>query len=163
MKSSIAIFVFATLGCVGCDQISKDLARSHLSGAATTTLAYGTVELGLVENHGAFMSLGAALPESVRWLAFQVGVPIVLLLLCVTFLRQPTSSRTDSIGLALVVGGGAGNWLDRVLNGGAVTDFVRIGLGPLQTGIFNAADTAVVIGVAWIICSWIRSERSEAA
>jgi glycogen debranching enzyme len=39
------------------------------------------------------------------------------------------------------------DWLDRVRDDGAVTDFVSLGLGQLRTGIFNVADLAIVAGL----------------
>ena len=60
-------------------------------------------------------------------------------------------SRAQWLALALVAGGGIGNWLDRVLHDGTVTDFVSVGLGGLRTGIFNLADLAVVAGVCVLL------------
>ena len=53
--------------------------------------------------------------------------------------------------LSLGAGGGLSNWLDRLLHGGAVTDFVSLGLGPLRTGVFNLADVFIVAGVALLL------------
>ena len=60
------LFLVASLGCLGCDQLTKDLARARLSGAPPTSLAFGAVVLSLAENPGAFLSLGATLPEPGR-------------------------------------------------------------------------------------------------
>jgi len=67
--------------------------------------------------------------------------------------RAAEARLARSAGLALVSGGGIGNWLDRVLHDGAVTDFVSIGLGSLRTGVFNLADLAVVAGVCLLLVS----------
>jgi signal peptidase II len=152
-RVSLVVFLVTTLGFLGCDQLTKEVARSHLSVGKQTLLAFGTVQLTLAENPGGFMSLGSSLPEVVRQAAFRVGVPMVLLVLCVALLRQPVLSRLDSTGLALVVGGGLGNWLDRMLQDGLVTDFVRVGVGTVRTGIFNAADVAILLGVAVLLAS----------
>ena len=55
--------------------------------------------------------------------------------------------------LALIVAGGLGNLYDRVFEGGAVTDFLNVGVGPLRTGIFNVADVAIVAGVLLMMLS----------
>lgn len=158
---TIAIFLLAMLGCVGCDQITKDIAREYLSGAPPTYLAFGTIQLVLVENTGAFMSLGSSLPESVRSMIFTVGVPVMLLILCGAFATFPKLTRVDALALALTVGGGAGNWLDRIFRDGAVTDFLRIGVGPVRTGIFNVADVAILLGVGLILASHWRDPHPE--
>jgi len=161
-RAALVVFLVASLGCLGCDQLTKEIARSHLAAGAAASLAFGTIELALVENPGAFLSLGAALPEAVRFAVYQVAVPIVLLILCITFLRQPGLTTVDATGLALVVGGGAGNWLDRLLRDGLVTDFVRVGVGPIHTGIFNAADVAILIGVAVLVVGTRRTSAASA-
>jgi signal peptidase II len=44
-----------------------------------------------------------------------------------------------------------GNLIDRIINDGAVTDFVRLGIGSFRTGIFNLADVAIVVGVVMLL------------
>jgi signal peptidase II len=65
-----------------------------------------------------------------------------------------------TIALSLLAGGGIGNLIDRIANDGAVTDFVRIGIGPLRTGIFNLADVAIVVGVL-VLALWNAVDGSE--
>lgn len=159
-------FLVASLGCVGCDQLTKELARDLLANAPPTTYAFGTVELSYAENPGAFLSLGAALPGPLRKLAFIFAVPLVLVVLCATFLRQKNLTLLEGGALGLVVGGGLGNWLDRILRDGTVTDFLCVGVGPLRTGIFNFADVAIMGGLGMLILGlWFgpRSEKAGAA
>jgi signal peptidase II len=80
-------------------------------------------------------------------------VPSALALLCFHFMRTPRTTRGEWIALGLLAGGGLGNWLDRILNAGAVTDFVSLGLGRLRTGIFNVADVAVIGGALLLALS----------
>jgi signal peptidase II len=65
------------------------------------------------------------------------------------------------MNLALLCGGGLANWLDRLLNGGAVTDFVSFGVGWLRTGIFNVADVAIMAGAALLLLPIAREEASR--
>ena len=65
---------------------------------------------------------------------------------------------TVLVALGILAGGGLGNWLDRVLHDGHVTDFVSLGVGQLRTGIFNVADLSVVAGVAVLLLA----SRSDA-
>ena len=51
------------------------------------------------------------------------------------------------IGLALIVGGAAGNLIDRVL-AGSVVDFVDVYWRGWHFWAFNVADSAITIGVA---------------
>jgi signal peptidase II len=163
LKANRAVFVLflvSALGCVGCDQVTKDIARHYLTGAPATELAFGAIQLLLVENPGAFMSLGATLPETLRDIIFTIGVPSILLVLSGTFLTHPGLSSAEAFALAIMVGGGAGNWLDRILRDGMVTDFLRLSVGPLHTAVFNVADVAILFGVGLLLVShWRNSER----
>ena len=78
-------------------------------------------------------------------------VPLLLATRVLGFAASLRASRAQWLALALLSGGGIGNWLDRVLHDGAVTDFVSVGLGGLRTGVFNLADLAVVAGVCSLI------------
>jgi signal peptidase II len=115
------------------------------------SLLGGVIELQLVANPGAFLSLGAGLPEAVRHVVLIGLVPLALVLVGVLFWRAPGASPSQVLALGLISGGGLGNWLDRVFGDGAVTDFVSLGVGALRTGIFNVADVAIVAGLALLL------------
>ncbi len=53
-------------------------------------------------------------------------------------------------GLALILGGAAGNALDRVLHGG-VTDFMEVRLWKYIWPAFNVADSAITIGAVFVL------------
>jgi signal peptidase II len=58
------------------------------------------------------------------------------------------ASRTQVVGLALITSGGLGNLIDRLLNEGAVVDFIVLGRdGLIHTGVFNVADVAILAGI----------------
>ena len=57
---------------------------------------------------------------------------------------------TARVGLALIIGGAAGNLLDRVLTG-SVVDFVDVYWRTYHFWAFNVADSAITIGVSLMI------------
>ena len=72
--------------------------------------------------------------------------------------------RIDSAtlwGLALILGGAAGNALDRILSG-RVTDFLDFHVGEYHWYTFNVADSGVVIGSALLILDMLRTKRQAA-
>jgi signal peptidase II len=146
-------FLIVLASCVGCDHATKRVAEAWLADAGVRSFAGEAVRFELASNPGAFLSFGADLPEPVRELLLLVAVPLLITFVCLHFARHVRLSRAQGLALALVAGGGIGNWLDRVLNDGVVTDFVSIGLFGLRTGIFNLADVAVVAGVAVLLVS----------
>lgn len=159
------IFVALLLACVGCDHVAKRIAHSALAGSPAVSVAADTLRFELTSNPGAFLSLGAGLPSGVRQLIFLGMVPLLLGVICAIALRSGFSSGWSLLGLAFVTGGGLANWLDRLQHGGAVTDFVSFGVGPLRTGVFNLADVSIVAGVALLLFLSLqpRSARGEAA
>lgn len=155
-------FAFVLIGCVGCDHATKRVAESWLAGTGGIELAGDAVRFQIASNPGAFLGLGAGLPEPVREFLLLVGVPLLIALVCWHFARHVSLSFAQGLALALVAGGGIGNWLDRVLHDGSVTDFVSVGLFGLRTGIFNLADVAVVAGVAvLLVSSWGSSPDAD--
>jgi signal peptidase II len=142
----LMLILVVMAGCVGCDQATKSLAEIHLSYAETLSFFGDTVRLQLSDNHGAFLSLGATLPEAWRQFLFGVGVPTLLVALFLYALLAKRLSAVGAFALALYIAGGASNLADRVARGGYVLDFINLGVGPLRTGIFNVADVFIMAG-----------------
>jgi len=153
-KNRALLVFFGVLFCsAGCDHASKRIAISALGHAGGVSLASDALRLELVSNPGAFLSLGAGFPEAIRDVLFVGIVPLLVLCLCIHILYTHARSIPVLVGLGLVAGGGLGNWLDRLLHGGAVTDFITFSLGSLRTGVFNFADVAVLAGVGLLVLS----------
>src|SRR5687768_6283564 len=128
------------LGCVGCDQVSKGIARSQLALGESHAFFGDTFRLIHVENTGAFLGIGAQLPEPARVLVFQGAVSLLILgLLWVAAFRSGTRPWQVA-GFTFLAASGIGNLIDRLLNDGRVTDFLNVGIGGLRSGIFNIAD-----------------------
>src|SRR5262245_22266351 len=143
-----ALVFVALLGLtVGCDRATKVAATTLLEPHAVLPVAAGVVRLELVHNSGAFMSVGANLPASVRIPLLLGLMPLAVLAASALALRSISSNTLSLLAGALLAGGGLSNWLDRLVHDGTVIDFVSIGMGPVRTGIFNLADLAVVVGL----------------
>jgi signal peptidase II len=154
------LFALALAGCVGCDHATKRVAEAWLGGSGGHAFAGDVVQFQLAENPGAFLSIGAGLPEPVRHWILLGMVPLLIAFVCLAFAWRAQVTRGQALALACVAGGGLANWLDRVLNDGYVTDFVSLGIGPLRTGIFNLADLAVVGGVGALL--WLTRTQAPA-
>jgi signal peptidase II len=138
------------LGCVGGDQYTKSIAKAALPAAGPRTFLYDTVTLVYAENPGAFLGLGAGLSEPLRFVLFTVVAGVALFLGGALLFRASALHPLQDGGLALIIGGGLGNFIDRVSQQGHVVDFLRLGIGPLHTGIFNIADAAITAGVIFL-------------
>jgi signal peptidase II len=64
-------------------------------------------------------------------------------------------------GLALILGGAAGNVFDRIARG-SVTDFLDVYLGEHHWHTFNVADSAIVIGSCLLLLDVLRPQRQAA-
>ena len=147
----VMVVVLTLCCCVGCDQVSKSAARAFLSTGVTESLFADSLRLQLVENPGSFLSLGAALPDQLRFGLFTAGVSLLLLGLLWIALFARRLGPPRFVALALVAGGGLSNLIDRLLYQGRVTDFLNVGIGSLRTGIFNLADMAILAGALLLV------------
>lgn len=145
-KRIILIFI-VLVSCVGCDQATKSVAQSLLSGTEVWSFLGDTVRLQLAHNQGAFLGLGSSFPAAWREGIFSTGVAGLLLILLGYTLLSKSASPSAIFALALLFAGGVGNLIDRLMYDGYVVDFMNIGIGSLRTGIFNVADIAVTVGM----------------
>jgi signal peptidase II len=150
-RAAALAFVALALVTAGCDHAAKHVARETLGDGAVHAFLGGVARFELVHNTGGFLSLGARLGPELRHAIFVFGAPALIALFLAVSYRAALASRLALSGLALVAGGGLANWADRLLNAGAVTDFVSLGVGPLRTGIFNLADVAIMLGAALLL------------
>jgi signal peptidase II len=134
------------LGCVGCDQISKRVARDQLALGESHTFLGDTFRIIHVENSGAFLGIGANLPEPVRVAVFQGVIFLVILGLLWAAAFRPATRPWHVAGFTLLAASGIGNLIDRLQFDGRVTDFLNLGIGSLRTGIFNIADVVGLLG-----------------
>jgi signal peptidase II len=143
---------------VGCDQVTKHVARTELGQMGSATLPGRFIEFTLAENPGAFLSLGASFPQSVRS-ALTVCVSFGLAFLLAYLVRTPRLRLVSFLGLALIWAGGISNLIDRFVHQGLVTDFMVVRAGPLHTGVFNLADFAIVVGMLILVVLRLRPAR----
>ena len=157
----LRILSLILLVSIGQDQLTKASARERLAGTPPTSYLGDIFRLHYIENHGAFLGLGANLPESVRaWIMIGfVGTAVLAMLIYV--LKANDLSVFGVVGWSLIISGGLGNLIDRILFNGAVVDFMNLGLGRLRTGIFNVADVAVMVGLGIIILDQLLEQRAN--
>ena len=155
-KIGIRLVLLLAIGAtIGCDHVTKHVAATRLSERPSRSFFADTFRLEYAENNGGFLSLGADWPRPVRTAVFGAGNALLLALFVVA-MRQGWPTPT-LLGLALLVGGGISNVLDRTIHG-TVIDFMNVGIGPLRTGIFNVADMAIMLGAGVVMLKTSRSD-----
>ncbi len=87
-----------------------------------------------------------------------IGIVAICALIAVALYAgtMATQQLLARLGMALIIGGAAGNLIDR-LAVGSVVDFVDAYWGNFHFWAFNVADSAISIGVALMILDMIRT------
>jgi signal peptidase II len=136
------------------DQGLKRLIEGSMRLGESVPLIPQVLRLTHTRNEGgAFGILGSQ--SEVLLLGSAVAVAFVLWVLL-----KGTPTRATTLGCGLILGGAAGNLLDR-LSAGEVTDYLDLEFWPLQQWpVFNIADVAIVLGAAALILANLRSEKS---
>lgn len=143
----ILIIIFANIGC---DQITKDLARKNIEYHETIQVIGDYLILTKVENPGAFLGMGSELSPALRTILLLILPCIVMVAVGVYLIRNKQMSMINLWALSFIVGGGIGNLYDRILYG-QVTDMIFMDFQFAHTGIFNMADVSVMVGTGLIL------------
>jgi signal peptidase II len=120
----------------------------------------------LVHNQNPGIAFGVFSNSTSPWLAplLLITSALVIVVLGWLLVSGRAGGRLAQAGLALILGGAAGNALDRLIHDG-VTDFVEIRLGTFSWPAFNVADSAISIGAALVVVELILGgqHRSDSA
>ncbi len=127
------------------DLATKGLALHMLVPYQRSSYLGDLLRLELVENNGGFLGLGSSWPPALRFTVFVLSCAVLLGVLISVAWGRHRPEPAETWGLALMIGGGAANWVDRLFGAGVV-DFLNVGIGNLRTGIFNVADMALLFG-----------------
>jgi signal peptidase II len=159
MKRFVVIGILL-LVCIGCDQSTKYTAKHFLKGKPTLSYMDDIFRLSYIENKGAFLSLGADMPAKLRYLVLVMLVFIFLVGFLFFVICSKKLNLLTALSSTLIISGGLGNLIDRMVNQGAVIDFMNIGLGSIRTGVFNGADLAIMVGLLLLLAALYDKEKS---
>ena len=146
---TLALFVFLA------DQSLKRHIEGSMRLGESTSLIPDVLRLTHIENAGGAFGIldgrgGLLLLGSVIAVAFVLWM-----------LLQGPPDRVTTLGCGLILGGAAGNLLDR-LTEGVVTDYLDLEFWPLEAWpVFNAADAAIVFGVLVLLLAALRPEKAS--
>ncbi|MCH8955558.1 signal peptidase II [candidate division KSB1 bacterium] len=154
----IVLILFTSMGF---DQVSKNIAKSSLENSPPMSYLGETFRLQYAENTGSFLSLGSGLSKTTRFLLFTFLSGGLLIALFFYTIKSRDLQRKHIFALSLILGGGASNMIDRIVNDGKVIDFMNMGIGSLRTGIFNMADVLIMVGIAFILLFNFQSHKEK--
>lgn len=124
------------------DQLIKHWATAALLPVGSMEVLPGIVELRYCLNDGMAFSMLAGKQ------GLLIGVTSVMLVAVLVMLFVRKMPLAERIAWTLVLGGGVGNLIDRVLNG-VVVDYINVLF--MHFAIFNFADICVCMGVGLLM------------
>ena len=147
--------ILLAVGVVVADQLSKHWAVNRLSGDRVIEV-FWTLQFNLAFNSGMAFSRGQGLGPIIA-----VVATIVIVWLLVSL--RTAGGRLNTFGIGCVIGGAAGNLIDRAFRQegwlrGSVVDFIDFQWFP----IFNIADIAINVGAAALILNALLTARRGA-
>jgi signal peptidase II len=133
------------------DQLTKHWAVNELSDR--TIEVVWTLQFNLAFNNGMAFGQGTGFGPV-------IGVVATLVIVFLLASLRDQSSSLSTVGMGLLIGGAAGNLVDRLFRGdgfldGAVVDFIDFQWFP----IFNIADICVNVGAGLLILGTFLSAR----
>jgi len=154
------VFFITLLLVVGFDQISKIYISSTMSLHASHPVIDGFFNITYVRNPGAafgFLTSATPLFRSVFLIAVSAAA-IVMILYFLT--KNRSAGMLLTFALSLIVGGAAGNLLDR-LRFGNVVDFLDFYIASYHWPAFNVADSAISVGAVLLIVEMFRKKSGS--
>ena len=146
----------AAAALIGIDQAIKLWAVNVLQPVGSMPLIPHVVELRFVLNQGMAFSL-----LSGKQLFLIIATSIALILVAYMLFFRSRGKYLQQAAMLLVLGGGIGNLIDRVLNG-EVVDYINLLF--MRFAVFNFADICVCVGVAlWVLETFLEELHSGEA
>ncbi len=135
---------------VAVDQATKAMVRAAVPVHDSVTIIPGLLDITHALNSGAAFGIlnGADFPYKTVLIAVIATAALVGVGVYAASLSH--HQIVARIGLALIIGGAAGNLIDRVLTG-SVVDFVDVYWRTHHFWAFNVADSAISVGVTMLI------------
>ena len=152
----IGLLIAAVL--VGIDRLTKWLVTSNMELKDSVHI----IEVGGREilNLTYYTNDGAAFRKFEGQTTLLIVVTSAVLVVMIGMLLFKRVKRTPYIiAFSLVIGGGAGNLIDRIFNNGLVIDFIDFRI--INFAVFNFADICAVCGAALIMLLLVRDEITE--
>ncbi|HYL85278.1 MAG TPA: signal peptidase II [Candidatus Angelobacter sp.] len=154
-------WLWLTLAIVILDRASKAWFEARTVEGWRHELIHNFMYLVHSRNPGiAFGVLADSASPGMRILLI-AGSIVVIGVIAWLLVSGKTNSALAAAGLALLLGGAAGNVTDRIFHG-AVTDFFEVWFGTYHYPAFNVADSAITIGAVFLILDLLFGSRNEA-
>lgn len=132
------------------DQLSKILVHTKMNLYDSFTVIPSLLDFTYIRNEG--IAFGINFPGGK---IFFIIFPILITFYLISLLKNKEfEDNSSQIALYLIIGGAIGNILDRIFRG-YVVDFIDFHINGSHWYVFNIADSAVTIGLLFLLYSSI--------
>jgi len=155
-------WIWLSLGVLAADRATKFAIERYTTVFFRRPVVSDIVVLVRSQNPG--IAFGVFSDSTSRWLApvlLASAVALIALLAWLLVSGRMGGALAQS-GLALILGGAAGNAVDRVIHNG-VTDFLEVRLWTYIWPAFNLADSAITIGAILVLFELLFAGRQGSA
>ncbi|MHB9782207.1 signal peptidase II [Streptococcus sp. 10F2] len=133
------------------DQLLKFWVVGHIAIGESLTFWPGIMDLTYLQNRGAAFSM----LQGQFWFFFLTTF-LTMGIAGYYFFKSRSSQWERQVGLALMMAGGIGNFIDRATQGFVIDMFQ---LTFIDFAVFNLADTYLTVGVAILILDLLREDE----
>lgn len=139
---------------VAADQLTKALVRARIPLHDEVPVVRGLLSIVHVQNSGAAFGILNAIDFPFKATAIALVATAAIVGIGLYAARLSPHQWSARLGLAFILGGAAGNLIDRVATG-FVVDFVDVYWRDYHFWAFNVADAAITAGVAVMVIDMI--------
>ncbi|HKM90937.1 MAG TPA: signal peptidase II [Candidatus Acidoferrales bacterium] len=153
-------WMIVSLAVLAADRVTKTLVeRLSITGWRRTVIP-GFFDLVHTRNPG--IAFGLLADSPLPWMRMAlIGLSLVAAVAMAWLLvAGRAGGQRSRAGIALILGGAAGNLLDRLMDGGVV-DFILIYFRGHEWPAFNVADSAIVVGAALVLLELLFARHPE--
>lgn len=150
-------WVWLSLGVMAADRATKAAIEILTPEGYRRSLIDDFIYIVHARNPGIAFGIFSDSPP--KWLTLLLIIGSLAVIGALSWMLVAGQAGTISrAGLALILGGAAGNVTDRLIHG-AVTDFFEVILGSYHWPAFNVADSAITIGAVLVALDLLVSGR----
>lgn len=143
------------------DQVSKSFIVTSAQSGALPFVVLPFFRIVLVHNTGiSFGLLTRVPPHASHWMPLLITIATSLIVCMLAVWLWRAREKHVILSLGFIIGGAAGNILDRARTG-AVVDFLDFFIGNYHWPAFNIADSAIFIGVVILVLMGIVSPQPK--
>lgn len=137
------------------DQLTKWLIYERMLEARDVMIVPGFFYLRASRNTGVVWGLLGRWPAAVGLMGLGAAGLVVLF-----YYRYAGRSRLEALAWGIILGGAAGNLLDRAFFG-HVRDFLDFSVAGFRWPTFNVADGCISVGAVYLVLSYAFAGREE--